>query len=444
MAAQTSAAGLHAPDGNGRQRVAARRGPSAPSQSSEAIQEAARLPAAENDALTEAARHYRAAMTSAPPKPAPPTAATDPDAGIAAETAPLIPLSPASPMSPFSPERPRSRTADEMLAAAIEAAPRLKLWLPPEGETSASSSPDHGAITEREPAPMAKPPSGSMPSEPPTPEDIFTAGELTPEFVSEQRAEACGDGRPALPPEVFAAADMAAAEDGSTAAMAAAVVEHNVAERTPDDPAPRMQALVAEAPLLLPADAPDAPPAEKASAPMQPPAHHAARARSEAEARAFLTPLGAGEEDRPAPAVRHNLRKSAGLIAFAAILVLALAAIVLWRSGDFQPAPPEASIKLSPEAAVIPAAGGDADGTALQSADLAGNTAASPLVRDTELLLEQLDFEPGPVDGVLDDATRAAIRRYQQTAGLPETGEPSPELLDELTAVAAAMQGNAN
>lgn len=440
MAAKTPVAGLGAPDAIGRQRGAPRRGPSAPSRSSDAIQEAARLPAAENDALSEAARRYRAAMTSAPPKPAPTTGATDPDAGIAAGTAPLIPLSSATPTPPSSPERRRRRTADEMLAAAIEAAPRLTLWLPPEGETPASSSPDHGTITEREPAPMAEPPSGSKPSEPPTPEDIFTAGELTPEFIPDQQAEACSDGRPVSPLEVFAADDTATAEDGPTAAMAAAPVEQNVSQRTPEDPALRVQALVAEAPLLLPADAPDAPPAEAPSAPMRPPAHHAAKARSEAEARAFLTPLGAGEEDHTAPAVRSSLRKSAGLIASAAVFALALAGIVLWRSGDFRPAPQEASIELSPEAAVIPAAGGGA----VQSADLAGSSAESPLVRDTELLLEQLDFEPGPVDGVLDDATRAAIRRYQQTAGLPETGEPSPELLDELTAVAAAMQGDAN
>jgi peptidoglycan hydrolase-like protein with peptidoglycan-binding domain len=43
---------------------------------------------------------------------------------------------------------------------------------------------------------------------------------------------------------------------------------------------------------------------------------------------------------------------------------------------------------------------------------------------------------------VLDDMTRSAIKRYQQVAGLPETGEPSKELLDELEAVAGAIDGH--
>ena len=63
-------------------------------------------------------------------------------------------------------------------------------------------------------------------------------------------------------------------------------------------------------------------------------------------------------------------------------------------------------------------------------------------MRDTELLLAKLAFDPGPADGVLDETTREAIRRYQEAAGLPQTGEPSKELLEELQAVVAAINGN--
>jgi hypothetical protein len=54
-------------------------------------------------------------------------------------------------------------------------------------------------------------------------------------------------------------------------------------------------------------------------------------------------------------------------------------------------------------------------------------------------LLRQLDFAPGPDSEALDDATRAAISQFQQMAGLPETGQPSPELLDELRQVAKPL-----
>lgn len=62
--------------------------------------------------------------------------------------------------------------------------------------------------------------------------------------------------------------------------------------------------------------------------------------------------------------------------------------------------------------------------------------AAIAEVQDIERLLGELSFSPGPIDGVMDDETTAAIRAFQQAAGLPEDGLPSPALLDELKAVA--------
>ena len=55
-------------------------------------------------------------------------------------------------------------------------------------------------------------------------------------------------------------------------------------------------------------------------------------------------------------------------------------------------------------------------------------------------LLRQLDFAPGPDGASLDSETREAIRRFQHIAGLPETGEPSAALLDELLQVAAPLK----
>ena len=65
---------------------------------------------------------------------------------------------------------------------------------------------------------------------------------------------------------------------------------------------------------------------------------------------------------------------------------------------------------------------------------------ASAQVQEIENLLGELGFTPGPADGVMDAATAEAIRTYQQAAGLPEDGRASPELLEELRAVAGTAQ----
>lgn len=41
-------------------------------------------------------------------------------------------------------------------------------------------------------------------------------------------------------------------------------------------------------------------------------------------------------------------------------------------------------------------------------------------------------YDPGPADGILGPRSRAAIRKYQRDAGLPQDGVASKELLDHL------------
>lgn len=65
-----------------------------------------------------------------------------------------------------------------------------------------------------------------------------------------------------------------------------------------------------------------------------------------------------------------------------------------------------------------------------------GAPAVSAQVQEIEQLLSDLSFIPGKIDGVIDDETTEAIRAFQQAAGLPEDGLPSPGLLEELKAVA--------
>jgi localization factor PodJL len=54
------------------------------------------------------------------------------------------------------------------------------------------------------------------------------------------------------------------------------------------------------------------------------------------------------------------------------------------------------------------------------------------LVREVQTLLDRLGFSPGPIDGQPGAMTRQAVIEFQRSAGLPETGEVTPELLSRL------------
>ena len=58
-------------------------------------------------------------------------------------------------------------------------------------------------------------------------------------------------------------------------------------------------------------------------------------------------------------------------------------------------------------------------------------TAREQLVEIQKLLLG-LRLYTGKPDGLMGPRTRKAIHAFQRQAGLPQTGEPSPELLDHL------------
>ncbi|MDA0703223.1 MAG: SEL1-like repeat protein, partial [Proteobacteria bacterium] len=64
-----------------------------------------------------------------------------------------------------------------------------------------------------------------------------------------------------------------------------------------------------------------------------------------------------------------------------------------------------------------------------------GSTNQSQLA-EIQTLLNRLNFDAGPADGLMGDRTRFAIREYQTTMGLDVTGEPSQSLLENLRAVA--------
>ena len=82
---------------------------------------------------------------------------------------------------------------------------------------------------------------------------------------------------------------------------------------------------------------------------------------------------------------------------------------------------------------MIEARGGDAR---LEAARKAEEALALPAF--TKKLIEgrlgSLGLKPGKVDGVFDEATRRALRRYQQARNLPVTGYVSEATLARLLA----------
>ncbi len=77
----------------------------------------------------------------------------------------------------------------------------------------------------------------------------------------------------------------------------------------------------------------------------------------------------------------------------------------------------------SPDLPSIPAGAGSADAT------------DRVLILQIEQLLSTLDFAIGTPDGILADATVAAIEEYQTALELPVDGQPSQQLLDHLQSV---------
>lgn len=63
------------------------------------------------------------------------------------------------------------------------------------------------------------------------------------------------------------------------------------------------------------------------------------------------------------------------------------------------------------------------------------------LIREIQLLLKELGYEPGPVDGQLGGETRRALQRFQRVGNLPSTGEPT---LSTITALRQAYKNAQN
>lgn len=66
-----------------------------------------------------------------------------------------------------------------------------------------------------------------------------------------------------------------------------------------------------------------------------------------------------------------------------------------------------------------------------------GGALSTAELTEVERLLDQLAFAPGAIDGVIDEHSAAAIRKFQDLAGTPADGAPSRKLLEELRVLVA-------
>lgn len=69
---------------------------------------------------------------------------------------------------------------------------------------------------------------------------------------------------------------------------------------------------------------------------------------------------------------------------------------------------------------------------ASRNASVSDDSAEDWSVREVQRRLQTLGYDPGPVDGVLGEGTREAIRALQEDRGLEATGEIGPALVAEL------------
>lgn len=68
-------------------------------------------------------------------------------------------------------------------------------------------------------------------------------------------------------------------------------------------------------------------------------------------------------------------------------------------------------------------------------ARIAMTTVADPRIQLVQSGLSELGYSPGPVDGIVGEQTRDAIRKFQRDRRLPESGQISSALMDELRKV---------
>lgn len=65
------------------------------------------------------------------------------------------------------------------------------------------------------------------------------------------------------------------------------------------------------------------------------------------------------------------------------------------------------------------------------------------VIRDAQMALRDAGFDPGSIDGVMGRKTRAALREFQASQGLPKTGRLDATTRQQLLAARTPQSGGA-
>lgn len=170
--------------------------------------------------------------------------------------------------------------------------------------------------------------------------------------------------------------------------------------------------------------------------------------KPEAEKPALTKPVIAPQASGP----RFEKERSAsGFVAVMLALTVLGGGLAFWMKLSHEPASPQETVEQAAIERVAPEMTTPSPGEPEASFEPPVAEAVAPeaparpaqaaLLTDVEIaeiqdLLSRLDFDPGTEHGVLTAATTAAIRSYQEMAGLPADGEANRALLEELRSVA--------
>ena len=115
-------------------------------------------------------------------------------------------------------------------------------------------------------------------------------------------------------------------------------------------------------------------------------------------------------------------RKLSPLAVAALTGALGIGTTPLWAGGQHRD---QMSMEQSPELHDQTQVNGDWSGTAR-------NQMSAQKVEEVQQALKQQGYDPGPIDGVLDAETQAAIESFQQSAGLAATGQLDEQTMAQL------------
>lgn len=138
-----------------------------------------------------------------------------------------------------------------------------------------------------------------------------------------------------------------------------------------------------------------------------------------------------------APPQVSDQPSSAGGYSWRIVLVIFAGGLGIWAlMANDKRAP--ITVTAASRPAVVPASAAPAAETAASLSAPASRPLTAEEVKEAQILLKALGFDPGGADGIVGPMTIAAVKRYEPSRGWPASGEVDLRLLVSLRASKAA------